>query len=300
MSDVPVSTQQKTRSPKPGMSKARRDAIGRAWRLAVIFIAIAYALYPVIYILSASLDPIGRLGGGIMVDNPSLANYRELFERDYWRWMFNSVVVATITSVLSVLVSAISAYAFSRFRFVGRRSMLLAVFLVQVFPNTLSMVATYLLIQLIGQYIPMLGLNTLGGLILVYLGGAMGINTWLMKGFFDTVPRDLDESAKIDGATDWQIFWLIIMPLVRPVLAVVAILAFVTTYADYLLALVLVTDERNYTLAVGLSRFVGNQFTQRWGVFAAGALIGAVPIIIIYLVLQDFIVGGLTAGSVKG
>ncbi|MEO0561403.1 MAG: sugar ABC transporter permease [Chloroflexota bacterium] len=297
MSDTPLQVEAPRRS---GQTKAQRDAIGRAWRLGVIFIAIAYALYPVVYIFSASLDPVGRLGAGLFSTAPSLANYRELFEENYWRWMFNSIVVATITATLSVLVSAVSAYAFSRFRFRGRRSMLLTVFLVQVFPNTLSMVATYLLIQLIGQYIPMLGLNTLGGLILVYLGGAMGINTWLMKGFFDTVPRDLDESAKIDGATDWQIFWLVIMPLVRPILAVVAILSFVTTYADYLLALVLVTEEQNYTLAVGLSRFVGNEFTQRWGVFAAGALIGAVPIIIIYLVLQDFIVGGLTAGSVKG
>jgi arabinogalactan oligomer/maltooligosaccharide transport system permease protein len=296
MSDMPA----KSNDTSPGLTKVQRDAIGRAWRLGVIFIAIAYAIYPVIYIIGASFDPVGRLGGSIIPSNPSLANYRELFERNYWRWMFNSIVVATITATLSVLVSAVSAYAFSRFRFRGRQSMLLTVFLVQVFPNTLSMVATYLLVQLIGQYIPMLGLNTLGGLILVYLGGAMGINTWLMKGFFDTVPRDLDESARIDGATDWQIFWLVIMPLVRPILAVVAILSFVSTYADYLLALVLVTEEQNYTLAVGLSRFVGNQFTQRWGVFAAGALIGAVPIIVVYLVLQDYIVGGLTAGAVKG
>lgn len=298
MSDTVMNPQE---DKAPGLTLEQRNMIGRAWRSVVIFIAIAYSIYPVVYVLSASLDPVGRLGGGLFRAAPSLENYRELFEEPYWRWMFNSIVVASITATLSVLVSAVSAYAFSRFRFRGRRSMLLTVFLVQVFPNTLSMVATYLLIQLIGQYIPFLGLNTLGGLILVYLGGAMGINTWLMKGFFDTVPRDLDESAKIDGATDWQIFWLIIMPLVRPILAVVAILAFVSTYADYLLALVLVTDSaENYTLAVGLSRFVGNEFTQRWGVFAAGALIGAVPIVVMYLVLQDFIVGGLTAGSVKG
>lgn len=284
-----------------GMTQEQRNQIGRAWRLAVIAIAIIYALFPVMWIISASFDANGTLGRtGLFPNNPTTANYVELFENNYWRWMMNSIIVSSITAVLSVLVSAVSAYAFSRFRFTGRRTMLLTVFLVQVFPNTLSMVATYLLIQLIGRYIPFLGLNTLGGLILVYLGGAMGINTWLMKGFFDTIPRDLDESARIDGATDWQIFWLVIIPLVRPILAVVAILAFVTTYADYLLALVLVTDEQYYTLAVGLSRFVGNEFSQRWGVFAAGALIGALPIVTIYLILQDFVVGGLTQGAVKG
>lgn len=284
-----------------GMSRQQRDMIGRTWRIAVIVIGIIYALFPVIWIASASFNPSGSLSGQPLIpQNPTLENYRELFERDYWLWMRNSILVASVTATLSVLVSAVSAYAFSRFRFAGRRSLLLTVFLVQVFPNTLSMVATFLLIQLIGQYFPFFGLNSLGGLILVYLGGAMGINTWLMKGFFDTIPRDLDESAKIDGATDWQIFWLVIMPLVRPILAVVAILSFVGTYGDYLLALVLVTEEEMYTLAVGLSVFIGDSFSQRWGAFAAGALIGAVPIVIIYLLLQDFIVGGLTQGAVKG
>ena len=293
--------EQGTRAASSGLTIEQKRMLGRTWRLAVILLAMAYAMFPVVWIISASFNPTQSLSAQELIpSNPTLENYRTLFERPYWRWMGNSLLVSTITATLSVLVSAVSAYAFSRFRFNGRRSLLLTVFLVQVFPNTLSMVATYLLLQTIGRYIPMLGLNTLGGLILVYLGGAMGINTWLMKGFFDTVPRDLDESAKIDGATDFQIFWLIIMPLVRPVLAVVAILSFVGTYADYLLALVLVNQERNYTLAVGLSLFLGDNFGQRWGPFAAGALIGAIPIVIVYLLLQDYIVGGLTAGAVKG
>lgn len=296
-----VAEQDRSATQTGGLTLQQRNVIGRTWRLAVIFLGIFYALFPIIWIASASFNPTQSLSGQELIPaNPTLENYRELFERPYWRWMGNSLLVASVTATLSVLVSAVSAYAFSRFRFNGRRSLLLTVFLVQVFPNTLSMVATFLLLQTIGRYIPMLGLNTLGGLILVYLGGAMGINTWLMKGFFDTVPRDLDESAKIDGASDFQIFWLVIMPLVRPVLAVVAILSFVGTYADYLLALVLVNEESNYTLAVGLSLFLGDNFGQRWGPFAAGALIGAIPIIIVYLALQDYIVGGLTAGAVKG
>jgi arabinogalactan oligomer / maltooligosaccharide transport system permease protein len=286
---------------EPGLTVKQRNAIGRTWRLVLIFVAIVYALFPLLYIVAASINPANSLSTAAIVPrNPTLEHYRTLFERDYWRWMGNSIFVATLTATLSVLVSAVSAYAFSRFRFVGRRSLLLAVFLVQVFPNTLSIVATYLLIRILGQYMPLLGLNTLGGLVLVYLGSAMGINTWLMKGFFDTIPRDLDESARIDGATDWQVFWLVIMPLVRPILAVVAILAFVFTYSDYLIALVLVQREEVYTLAVGLARFLGDNYGLRWGPFAAGALIGAVPVVVIYLLLQDYIVGGLTSGAVKG
>jgi ABC-type maltose transport system permease subunit len=134
----------------------------------------------------------------------------------------------------------------------------------------------------------------------VYLGGAMGINTWLMKGFYDSIPRELDESAMIDGATHWQIFWRILFPLVRPILAVVGILTFVGTYGDYIISLVVLKEPELYTLALGLSLFIGDTFSQNWGVFAAGALIGAIPIIIMYIVLQDFIVGGLTQGAVKG
>jgi ABC-type maltose transport system permease subunit len=288
----------------PGSTFAARRQREKILRLVLIALAIIYALFPVIWIFSASINPSSTLlGQRIIPENASLANYERLLtnpSHPFARWMWNSFYIASITAVLAVLVSALSAFAFSRFRFRGRQAMLLTVFLIQVFPNSLTMVATFLLIQQIGQYIPQLGLNSHGGLILVYLGGAMGINTWLMKGFFDSIPRDLDESAMIDGATHWQIFWRILFPLVRPILAVVGILSFVGTYGDYVISLVLLKDANLYTLALGLSIFVGDAFNQNWGIFAAGALIGAIPIVIIYLVLQDFIVGGLTQGAVKG
>jgi len=208
--------------------------------------------------------------------------------------------VASITAVLSVLIGAFGAYAFSRFRFTGRRNMMLTIFLVQVFPNSLTIVATFLLVNSIGKHIPWLGLNAHGGLILVYLGGALGINTWLMKGFFDSIPRDLDESAKIDGASDWRIFWQIIFPLVRPILAVVAILSFIGTYGDVIISLTLLKNKEVQTLAIGLNRFISDQFNLEWGVFAAGAMIGAIPIVILILTFQRFLVSGLTEGSVKG
>ncbi|MBZ0308391.1 MAG: ABC transporter permease subunit, partial [Anaerolineae bacterium] len=132
------------------------------------------------------------------------------------------------------------------------------------------------------------------------LGGALGINTWLMKGFFDSIPRDLDESARIDGASDWLIFWRIIFPLVRPVLAVVGILTFIGVYGDVIIALTLLKDKEIQTLSVGLARFIRDNFNQEWGVFSAGAILGAIPTVIIILTFQRFLVGGLTEGAVKG
>ncbi len=220
--------------------------------------------------------------------------------KPFLRWMFNSVVIASLSSIIIVLVTAFSAYSFSRFRFSGRRNLLVLILLVQVFPNLLSMVAIFLMLQQIGNHIPFLGLNTAGGLILVYVGGAMGINIWLMKGFFDSVPRDIDESALVDGANHWQVYWRLIFPLVRPVLVVVGILSFVGIYNEFVLARVLLRDKDSWTLMVGLWQFISATFGQDWGVFAAGAVIGALPSLFIYLSLQDQIVGGLTQGAVKG
>jgi ABC-type maltose transport system permease subunit len=150
-----------------------------------------------------------------------------------------------------------------------------------------------------GVLIPALGLNTHAGLIMVYLGGSMGINIWLMKGYLDTIPRAIDESGMVDGATHFQIFWSLLLPLLRPILVVIGILSFIGTYGDFLLARILLTDTDKYTVMVGLQLFTAGQFDQKWGVFAAGALLGALPIMIIYLSLQDQIAGGLTTGAVK-
>ncbi len=220
--------------------------------------------------------------------------------KPFVRWIVNSIIISSITSVLTVLVTAFSAYSFSRFRFYGRRSLLVLILLVQVFPNLLAMVAIFLILQQIGNYIPFLGLNTVGGLILVYIGGAMGINIWLMKGFFDSVPRDIDESALVDGAGHWQVYWRLIFPLVRPILVVVGILSFVGTFNEFVLARILLRDRDSWTLMVGLWGYISQNFARDWGVFAAGTIIGAIPTLVIYLSLQDQIVGGLTQGSVKG
>jgi len=292
-------------TPNRSPSSKRQARVGLVLRYLVAVIAIAFALFPVVWVISASFNPRGSLASQQLIpENASLENYRVLLGGDprfpFPRWLFNSFYIATVTSVLAVLVTALSAYAFSRFRFRQRRNLLLTLFLIQVFPNMLAMVALFLLVQQLGNYIPVLGLNSHGGLILVYLGGVMGINVWLMKGFFDSIPRDIDESAMVDGATHWQTFWMLIFPLVRPILIVVGILTFIGVYSDFLLARILLSSNDQLTVMVGLWVFISQQFSQNWGVFAAGGLMTAIPIVIIYLLLQDQIVSGLTTGAVKG
>jgi ABC-type maltose transport system permease subunit len=164
----------------------------------------------------------------------------------------------------------------------------------------LAAVSIYLLVLSIGRLIPALGLNTHAGLIMVYLGGAMGVNAWLMKGYLDTIPTSLEESAMIDGASPFQAFYMIILPLARPILAVVFMLQFIGTYSELILASVLISSTEKYTLAVGLQLFIQDQYASRWGVFAAASVLGALPIVLLFLFLQKHLVTGLTSGAVKG
>ncbi|MBQ2124722.1 MAG: ABC transporter permease subunit, partial [Spirochaetales bacterium] len=173
---------------------------------------------------------------------------------------------------------------------------------IQVFPGTMAMVALYLLLTYLGKIHPIFGLNSLVGLILIYLGGGIPFNIWMVKGYFDSVPKALEESAMIDGATPWQAFTTIILPLVRPILAVVTILQFVGQYNEYVLASVMLTSPENFTLAVGLQSFIASQgaMNTRFGIFSAAAFIGSLPIVVLWLSLQNQIISGLTGGSVKG
>lgn len=279
-------------------------------RMLVALLLIFFSIFPVLWIISASFNSSQSLATQTLIpERASLINYQRLFGMDpsykfgdlvFQKWIFNSVKVATISTIFSLGITTMAAYAFSRMRFKGRVAMLKAILLIQVFPNLLALVAIYVLIFQFGELIPVIGLNTHTGLIMVYLGGSMGMNIWLMKGYLDTIPRDIDESGMVDGATHFQIFWNLILPLLRPILVVIGILAFIGTYGDFVLARILLTDVDKYTLMVGLQIFTAGQFDQKWGVFAAGALLGALPIMTIYLILQDQIVGGLTVGAVKG
>jgi ABC-type maltose transport system permease subunit len=281
-----------------------------------------------LWIISASLNPGNSLSSARLIpQNIGLDNFKTLLTGDqtwgcssiaeaipvtftgeasfesvilYCTWLKNSIKISTISTILSISITTMAAYAFSRFRFRGRQTMLKGILLINVFPGILALVSIFLMISQIGDIFPDFGLNTHAGLILVYMGGSMGVNIWLMKGYLDTIPRDIDESAMVDGASQWQIFTRLILPLLRPILIVVGILSFIGTYGDFVLARILLKSSEQYTLMVGLQIFTAGQFSQKWGPFAAGALIGALPIMIIYLLLQDYIVGGLTQGAVKG
>ncbi len=277
---------------------------GNLFRLVVLVLGSIFALYPVLIVIGASFDATNTLvGQSIIPVHPSLENYQKLFDTSQISiliWLGNSIKVSTLTTIISLTMTTLAAFAFSRFRYYGRRTTLLATLVIQVFPNILALVAFYLLLQQLGKIIPWLGLNTHGGLILIYCGGALGASTWLMKGYFDTIPRELDESAQVDGASHIVTFTRIILPLIRPILAVIGLLSFVGTFNDFLLPRVLLRSQDQFTLAVGLTTFLGNNFTKEWGIFAAGALIGAGPIIILFLALQTQLVSGLSQGAVKG
>jgi ABC-type maltose transport system permease subunit len=283
---------------------SKHTLLGSIIRHLVIWVFIAFALFPVIWIFSASINPTNNMNVQRLIPKTiSWEHYVELFtnpQHPYTIWLLNSIKIAIVTSLLTVVLCALAAYAFSRFRFKGRRAGLLGLLLIQMFPQMLAMVAIYMLLFHIGKVIPWLGLNTHLGLIMVYLGGAMGFNTWLMKGYFDTIPRSLEESAKVDGASQFQAFTRIILPLAKPILATIFVLSFISTYSEYILARVLLSDTQHYTLAVWLNLFISNNWGNRWGIFAAGALVGAIPFLIVFALAQNLLVSGLTRGSVKG
>lgn len=271
-------------------------------KILLAIVVVGFALFPIIWTVSASFNPTNGVSGQQLIpSNPTLRHFDTILnDEPYGRWIWNSTKVSGISAILSVLITSLAAFSFSRFRFRGRNQLLLGILLIQVFPALLAMIALFSLLQQIGQYIPSMGLNSHGGLILIYLGGAMGINVWLMKGFFDSIPRDIDESAMVEGAGHWQIFRHLILPLVRPIIVVVAILTFVGTYGDWILPSLMLQNAEHFTLMLGLQSFISDQYGENWGPYAAGAVLGSLPIVIIYLLLQDQIVGGLTSGSVKG
>ncbi len=278
--------------------------VSTGWRHLVGLAVCVFAIFPILYILSTSLYPNNDINNTTaLFQEFSLANYVELLAQDtrpFARWYLNTVYIGIITSVASVFISALAAYAFSRLRFKGRRPGLLALILMQMFPSILGLVAIFSLMSDIGQVYPQIGLNTQLGLILVYTGGALGVGTYLMYGFFNTVPKEIDEAATIDGASHARIFFTIILRLVAPVLAVQMLLSYIGVTSDYILASILLTDPNQLTLATGLQQFISDPYSKDWSMFASGAVLSAIPSVILFLFLQRYITSGLTGGAVKG
>ncbi|SDP19085.1 sugar ABC transporter permease [Halobacillus aidingensis] len=276
-------------------TKSNLQVIGMYLFIGVVFVFISY---PLLWTLGLSLNPGTSLYGSTMFpENWSFVHYKWLFfdpSSDYLLWYKNTLIVATITSICSVIVVSLIAYAFSRYNFIGRKNGIYTFLLLQMFPVLMAMVALYLLLNLVNM------LDTLTGLILIYIGGAIPMNVFLVKGYFDTLPRELDESAKIDGAGHFRIFFTIMLPLAKPILAVVALFNFMTPFMDFILPSIILRSPENFTLALGLFNFINEQFGNNFTRFAAGAILIAIPIAAVFLYLQRYLISGLTSGATKG
>ncbi len=270
-------------------------AIGIYGFFAFMFVVI---LYPLLWTFGISLNPGTTLYGAKMIpDNATFANYIYLLTDEnsqYLTWYKNTLLVASANALFSVIFVTLTSYAFSRYRFVGRKYGLITFLILQMFPVLMAMVAIYILLNTIGL------LDSLLGLTLVYIGGSIPMNAFLVKGYFDTIPKELDESAKIDGASHMRIFFQIMLPLAKPILAVVALFNFMGPFMDFILPKILLRSPEKYTLAVGLFNFINHQYANNFTVFAAGAIMIALPISIVFLFLQKYLVSGLTAGATKG
>ena len=277
-----------------------------------LIVFICLIMFPFLVVLSISFREGNFTTGSLLPDRPTLEHWFLAFGIPFTRadgsvvqppypvllWMFNSVKIALIAAIGIVSISTISAYAFSRVRFPFRSGMLDGMFIIQMFPTTLALIALYAIFDSLGAVTPILGIDSHWALIIVYMYGVT-LHIWTLKGYFDSIDPAMDKAAQIDGATPWQTFRFIFLPLAVPMIAVVFVLAFIGIIDDYPIASVLLRSEDNLTLAVG-SRLYLNEFKYLWGDFAAAAILAGVPITIVFLIAQRYLVSGLTEGGVKG
>ena len=286
------------------------------WRViaahAVLWVLIALTLFPLLAVVSISLRPGNFATGSLIPTEVSLEHWKLALGMTVTLpdgtvvkppfpvllWLWNSVKVATVSAFLIVAISTTAAYAFARMKFAHRQAILNSMLLLQMFPVAVALVAIYAIFEGIGSQLPWLGIETHAGLIVAYLGG-VATHIWTIKGYFETVPAEIEENAKVDGATPWQAFRLVLLPMAVPILMVVFVLAFIGTIIEYPVASVLLREEPNLTLAVGSKFYLYDQ-RYLWGDFAAAAVLSGLPITAVFLLAQRWIVSGLTAGGVKG
>lgn len=277
-----------------------------------LIVFIALIMFPFLVVVSISFREGNFTTGSLLPDRPTLEHWYLAFGQPFTRadgtvvqppypvmlWMFNSIKLAAIASVGIVAISTISAYAFSRVRFPFRGGMLDGLFIIQMFPTTLALVALYAIFDGLGEVSPVLGIDSHWAVILVYLSGVT-LHIWTLKGYFDSIDPAMDKAAQIDGATPWQTFRHVFLPLAVPMIAVVFVLSFIGIINDYAIASVLLRSSETLTIAVG-SRLYLNEFRYLWGDFAAAAILSGVPITVVFLVAQRYLVSGLSEGGVKG
>ena len=284
------------------LSKEKLSSKGRGKRALAYILLIAVCviiIYPLLWTIGASFNPGNSLvSTSIIPKNPTNAHYVKLFAGEgnlfYKQWYLNSLKISVFTMLLSLISVSFTAYAFSRFRFKGRKNGLTLFMLLQMIPQFSALTAIFVLGQMLGL------INSHWLLILIYVGGQIPMNSYLLKGYMDTIPMDLDESARIDGASRTRIFWQIIIPLSRPMLAVVAMNGFTGPLVDFALSSVILRNPESYTLPIGLYKLVSDKMGASYTTFAAGAILISIPIVIIFLSLQKHFVSSLTAGGTKG
>jgi len=277
----------------------------------ILAVATLVTLYPVFWVFSIAFSGKQSLAIADLPANPrvidrlravipwpekiSASNFVSVMtDQPFARWILNSALVAIFTTVLGVFLACTAAYAFSRFKFPGRRPGMMAFLVSQMFPGTLMLIPLYIIIvQILG-----LGSSRIG-LIIVYATTSIPFSVWMLKGYFDTIPKELEEAAVIEGASAGKIFWRIVLPLAKPAVAITALFSFMTSWNEFILAATFMDKENMYTAPVGLRFFVGG-FSQQWGYFAAGSIIVSIPVVLLFLYLQKYLVSGLTAGGVKG
>ena len=281
-------------------------AHGLLWLLLVI------TLFPLLAIVSISLRPGNFATGSLIPSGISWEHWQLALGMAYTDsqgvlveppfpvllWLWNSVKIATISAALIVAISTTAAYAFARLRFAHKSLLLNSMLVLQMFPVAVALVAVYAIFEGLGQAIPWLGVETHGAVIVAYLGG-VAMHIWTIKGYFETIPVEIEECAKVDGATHWQAFSRVLLPMAVPILMVVFVLAFIGTIIEYPVASVLLREEPHLTLAVG-SKFYLYEQRYLWGDFAAAAVLSGLPITLVFIWAQKWIVSGLTTGGVKG
>jgi arabinogalactan oligomer/maltooligosaccharide transport system permease protein len=262
---------------------------------AVLGFMVIVVLYPITWVVAGSFNPAYGLSGARLIPHEATLNhYIYLFtETQYLTWYKNTLIIAVSNAILSVAITTMMAYSFSRFRFLGRKTSMMTLLVIQMFPGAMGMIAIFVLLTKLNL------LNTHLGLILVYAAGQIPFNTWLMKGYFDTIPKSIEEAAKIDGASHLTIFFRIMLPLALPIISVVALFNFFGPMFDYILPRIILRSPDKFTLAVGLYAYVTAQFANNFTRFAAGAVLVALPIAIAYLAMQRLLISGLTQGATK-
>jgi len=265
----------------------------------ILIFMVIVIVYPLLWTVSASFNPGNSLiSTSLIPENPTLDHYKELFagkeSLQYGQWYINSIKISVFTMIGTVISVSFTAYAFSRFRFKGRKNALILFLLLQMIPQFSALIALFVFAQLLGL------MNSHWLLTFLYIGGQIPMNTYLMKGYIDSIPIELDESARIDGASNTKIFMQIIIPLSRPMLAVVAMNGFIIPLADFVLASTILRTPESYTLPIGLYNLVNDVMGASYTTFAAGAILISIPIAVVFVLLQKNFVSGLTAGGTKG